>query len=452
MTLRLRLMVIIGLSFTILWSAASVWMFLDVRSNFRAALDERLAASARMVAALVAQLPDTPAPGPTAPQSVLDLVAKDGVACEVRLMHGGLVARTQNSPPELGMVTNGYSTRMMRGELWRSYTLDQGGKRVTTADRVDKRQALLFRILLAMAIPFVIAMLGSLIVLWLGIRRGLAPLDTIRAALAVRNPNATDPLPVAKLPAEIAPLVQTINQLLDRTQSAIERERRFTGDAAHELRTPLTAIKTHLQVARLTSGEQNAASLEHAETGVQRLQHTLEQLLTLARVEGPFAFGGEKTATAKEIARLAIDQIPAGLKDRLVQDPQDGDIGVLASPTLIATALRNLLDNALRYSPPGSPVKLHISASAESVCFSVLDEGTALDEADRTRAAQRFWRKGTGHGSGLGLSIVEAIAKRFGGEFRLLTREEAGMIAQLVLPRHIQVISEQAKVESVPQG
>lgn len=452
MTLRLRLMVIIGLSFTVLWCAASVWMFFDVRNNFRTALDERLAASARMVAALVAQLPDTPSPSATAPQSVLDLAAKDGVACEVRLMHGGLVARTLNSPAELGMVTSGYSTRMMRGELWRSYTLDQGGKRVTTADRVDKRQALLLRILLAMAIPFVIAMLGSLIVLWLGIRRGLAPLETIREALSMRNPDATDPLPVAKLPAEIVPLVQTINQLLDRTQSAIERERRFTGDAAHELRTPLTAVKTHLQVARLTSGEQNAVSLEHAETGVQRLQYTLEQLLTLARVEGPFAFGVENTATTKEIVKLAIDQIPADSKERVVHDPQDEDIGVCASPTLIATALRNLLDNALRYSPPGSPVTLRISASAESVCFSVLDEGAGLSEADRTRAAQRFWRKGTGHGSGLGLSIVEAIAKRFGGEFRLLPREAVGMVAQLVLPRLNHVRSEQTNLESVPLG
>ncbi|MGE5622632.1 MAG: sensor histidine kinase N-terminal domain-containing protein, partial [Bacillota bacterium] len=253
MTLRLRLMAIIGLSFTLLWGAASIWMFLDMRNNFRAALDERLAASARMVAALVAQLPDTPGPAAAAPQSVLDLAARDGVACEVRLMPGGLVARTQNSPPELGMATSGYSTRMMRGELWRSYTLEQGGKRVTTADRVDKRRALLRNVLLAMAVLFLIAMLGSLIVLWLGIRRGLAPLETIRQALAIRNPDATDPLPAAKLPAEIAPLVHTINLLLARTQSAIERERRFTGDAAHELRTPLTAVKTHLQVARLTS-------------------------------------------------------------------------------------------------------------------------------------------------------------------------------------------------------
>lgn len=435
MTLRLRLMAIIGLSFTILWSAASVWMFLDMRNNFRAALDERLAASARMVAALVAQLPAAPATAATAPQSVLDLAAKDGVACEVRLMPGGLVARTQNSPPELGMVTSGYSTRMMRGELWRSYTLEQGGKRVTTADRVDKRRALLRSVVLAMAVPFLIAMLGSLVVLWLGIQRGLAPLETIRQALSMRDPEATDPLPVAKLPAEIAPLVNTINQLLARTQSAIERERRFTGDAAHELRTPLTAVKTHLQVARLTSGEQNASSLAHAETAVQRLQHTLEQLLTLARIEGPFSFDQEKMATAEEIAHLAIDEIPAGLRERVLHVPHNGEHYVSASPTLAATALRNLLDNALRYSPPHSAVTLQVSASAESIRFSVFDEGAGLSASERDGAVRRFWRKGIGQGSGLGLSIVEAIAKRFGGEFRLLERHDVGTEARLVLPR-----------------
>lgn len=448
MTLRLRLMLIIGLSFTLLWGAASVWMFLDVRNNFRDALDERLAASARMVAALVTQLPETPGPASAAPQSMLDLVAKDGVACEVRLMHGGLVARTQNSPSELGMVANGYSTRMMRGELWRSYSLEQGGKRVTTADRVDKRQALLLKILLATAVPFVIAMLGSLIVLWIGIRRGLAPLEAIRHALSVRTPDATDPLPAAKLPAEIAPLVHTINQLLARTQSAIERERRFTGDAAHELRTPLTAVKTHLQVARLTSGEQNAGSLAHAETGVQRLQHTLEQLLTLARVEGPFSFDTEHASAVEEIAQLAIAEIPADLKKRIVHDSLADGLYVGASPTLVATALRNLLDNALRYSPPDAPVTLRISASPESVCFCVHDEGPGLDDSDLDRAAQRFWRKGVGQGSGLGLSIVEAIAKRFDGEFRLLKRDGVGMTAQLVLPRLHRDHTRRADLES----
>ncbi len=432
MTLRLRLMAIIGLSFTILWGATSVWMFLDVRTKFRDALDERLAASARMVASLVSQMPDLP-DTESAPQSVLDVAAKDGVACEVRLLHGGLVARTHNSPSGLSMGQGGYSTRTIRGEQWRSYTLDQGGRRVTTADRVDKRQALLDNIIVATVVPFLIAMLGSLVVLWFGIRRGLDPLESIRQALADRKPDEVAALPATRVPAELSPLVQTINRLLDRTQSAIERERRFTGDAAHELRTPLTAIKTHIQVARLTAGNETVTSLEHAEEGVRRLQRTLEQLLTLARVESPSSFGGGETASAMEIAGLALNEISSESRKRVIVQG-DGYGHVAAPPALVATALRNLVDNALRYSPDTSPVILRVSESGESICFSILDEGQGLSEADRHQAVQRFWRKGTGQGSGLGLSIVEAIAKRFGGTFQMAPRSEGGTAAWIEFP------------------
>lgn len=434
MTLRLRLMVIIGVSFTLLWGMTSVWMFVDVRAEFRDALDERLAASARMVAGLVSQLPEVEGNPSSVPQTMLDVVTRDGVACEVRLERGGLIARTHNSPHGLGMVTSGYSTRTIEGTQWRSYTLEQGGKRVTTADRVDKRLALLRNIMLATVVPFVVAMLGSLVVLWFGIRRGLEPLELIRQALAERKPDAATPIPAAKLPGELVPLVETINSLLGRTQSAIERERRFTGDAAHELRTPLTAVKTHIQVARLTTGEETAKSLEQAEEGVQRLQHTLEQLLTLARVEGPFSFEGENTATALEIAQSAMNEIPPGTRKRIVIDAVNEQHGLTLPPVLVVTALRNLLDNALRYSLPDSPVILRLSSSTATFFFSVLDEGPGMNGPDRDRAVHRFWRKGTGQGSGLGLSIVEAIAKRFGGSFRLVERTEGGMMAQIELP------------------
>jgi signal transduction histidine kinase len=427
-------MVIIGLSFTILWGAASVWMFLDVRTKFRDALDERLAASARMVAGLVSQIPNSPGTPSSAPQSVLDVVAKDGVACEVQLLHGGLVARTHNSPTGLSQVKIGYSTRTMRGEQWRSYTLEQGGKRVTTADRVEKRQALMNNIIVATVVPFAIAMLGSLAVLWFGIRQGLAPLESIRQALAERKPDAVTPLPAARVPAELAQFVQTINLLLDRTLSAIEREHRFTGDAAHELRTPLTAIKTHIQVARLTADDETATALEYAEEGVQRLQYTLEQLLTLARVEGPFSYTGEGIATAKEIAELTIHEIPASSRQRIIIEPADAECHIAVPPSLVVTALRNLIDNALRYSPENSFVILRLSGSDKRFSFAVLDEGECLNEVDRAQVVQRFWRRGSGQGSGLGLSIVDAIVKRFGGNFQLLAHGEKGTIAQIEFP------------------
>lgn len=437
MTLRLRLMVIIGLSFSILWSGMSLWMFLDVRTKFRGALDERLAASARMVAGLMSQMPEQDGKAAQASRNVLDVVAKDGVACEVRMLRGGVITRTQDSPDGLGIVTIGYRTRTIEGQEWRSFTLEQGDKRITTADRVDRRQALLRDIVLATVIPFLVAMLGSLLVLWFGIRRGLAPLEAIRAALAVRKPDAVTPLPDAQVPAELAPLVRTINSLLGRTQNAIERERRFTGDAAHELRTPLTAVKTHIQVARIATGDEIARSLEHAEQGVQRLQHTLEQLLTLARLEGPFSFDGEKPVTAHAIAEMAIGEIPAESRHRIAIDMAGdpaGARGIGIPPALAVTALRNLLDNALRYSPADTAVTLRLESMPRSCRFSVLDQGAGMNDIESSQAARRFWRKAGGQGSGLGLSIVEAIMKRFGGSFTLTAREGGGMNAQIDLP------------------
>src|SRR5690606_31421141 len=361
MTLRLRLMIIIGVSFTLLWGATSVWMLMDVRMQFRDALDERLAASANMVAGLVVQLPDAQGNMPVMPESILDVAARDGVACEIRQIRGGVLARTVGTPKGLSSVAIGFSTRTIDGEQWRSYTLEHEGKRVTTADRVDKRHDLLHNIVLATVVPFIVAILGSLLVLWFGITKGLAPLEAIRQALAERKPDALHPLTSTRVPAELEPLVRTINLLLGRTQSAMERERRFTGDAAHELRTPLTAVKTHIQVARMTaSGDDTVEALSNAEAGVQRLQHTPQQLLTLARVEGPFTFENTDTATVAEVIETALAELDTQDRVKIVASPGFEQASVAASRILAATALRNVLENALRYSPAPGPVTVTV--------------------------------------------------------------------------------------------
>lgn len=436
MTLRLRLMLIIGVSFSILWGATSVWMLLDVRTEFRNALDERLAASARMVHNLLAQMPTAPAEASATPPVPLEHVTKDGVACEIRLVRGGILARTRGSPQGLGMVKSGYNTRTIDGQQWRSFTLEENGRRVTTADRIEKRRDLLADIVYATVVPFLVAMIGSLLVLWLGIRKGLAPLESVREALAARKPDALQPVAASGVPAELKPLVQTINSLLGRTQNAMERERRFTGDAAHELRSPLTAIKTHLQVARMTaSNDDTVSALDNAEKGVQRLQHTLEQLLTLARVEGPFSFETGDASSIAVITKLVLDELPADDKRRILVDNQAGELQVPVPAILAATALRNLVENALRYSPEARPVRIEVSAAEDFITFAVNDEGSGLNDTERSQAVQRFWRKGNGKGSGLGLSIVEAIVNRYGGRFHLTARAEGGTRADIAFPR-----------------
>ena len=435
MSLRLRLLLIIGLPFVLLWLAASTWMLVDLRTEFRAALDERLAASAHMVAGLLAQLPPAPVADISPVRPMPSISAINGVACEVRQLRGNIVARTGNSPERLGMALPGYRTRTIDGERWRSFTLEQNGLRVTTADRVERREQLLYGVARAAAIPVLIALAGSLLALGLGVRTGLAPLESIRAALATREPGALQPLPHSRVPFELGPLVATVNALLARVAGALERERRFTGDAAHELRTPLTAVKTHLQVARLcTDAEGTSEALAQAEAGVNRLQHTIEQLLILARLDAPFPSDNQDQGRANAIARSAIAQIAPASQSRIVIE-QTGTDGALAMPSgLAVTALRNLLDNALRHSPPGSEVFLRIEKVNRQVSFRVEDCGSGMSDDDIARSVERFWRKGRGHGCGLGLSIVDTIVQHYGGELALANRAGGGLSAHLRLP------------------
>jgi signal transduction histidine kinase len=446
LTLRLRLVVIIGVSLTLLWSVVAVWMFMDVRDQLRTALDERLAASARMVAGLVARLPADRLQVNSPPVLPLDVIARDGLACEVSLVRGEVgtqpIARTATSPGLEGAAL-GYSTSVHGGKSWRTYVLQVGGVRIATADRVDAREGLLREVALSAAVPFAIAMAGSLLLLWIGVGRGLAPIERVRTALLDRRADAGAPLPAIDAPPELQPLIDTIANLLERVQGAIERERRFTDDAAHELRTPLTAIKTHLQVLRLACNEvalQGAAgeALANAQQGVARLHRTLEQLLQLARLGDAAMPEQPQRADAMRAARQAIADAtgdPSGVELRA----ETGSASLAVPEALLVSALRNLLDNALQHSPRPGSVVLQVERLPGEVVFCVLDEGPGMSAADVAQAPQRFWRRasvnGSGDtGSGLGLSIVDAIARRHGGALRLAPRPDAGMQACLCFP------------------
>jgi two-component system sensor histidine kinase QseC len=454
MTLRLRLVAIIGLSLTLLWSVVAVWMFMDVREQLRSALDERLAASARMVAGLVARLPAERLQVNGPPVLPLDVIARDGLACEVSLVRSEVaiqpIARTATSPGLEGAAL-GYSTSVYGGKPWRTYVLQVGEVRIATADRMDAREGLLREIALSAAVPFAVAMAVSLALLWIGVGRGLAPIERVRTALLNRRADDQSPLPAIDAPPELQPFIDTVARLLVRVQDAIERERRFTDDAAHELRTPLTAIKTHLQVLRLACGESGlhgaaGEALANAQQGVARLHRTLEQLLLLARLEGAAKPEKAPRADALHAAQQAIDDASAvapqvgGASIRCVELQATTNAASLAIPeALLVSALRNLLDNALRHSPRQSTVVLRIERLPGHVAFCVLDEGPGMSAAEVVQAAQRFWRRGSGSvdgdiGSGLGLSIVDAIARRYGGELHLEPRQVVGMEARLCFP------------------
>ncbi|HLQ84571.1 MAG TPA: ATP-binding protein [Salinisphaeraceae bacterium] len=438
MSLRLRLVISIGVALTLLWSASAIWLWRDVSQDLQNMLDDRLAMSANMVAGLLKrQLAfESSSGGRDFSNALLSVPASQGMACQVRSMRGDVIAATDGAPAQLGgtMAAPGFHTQVVDGNVWRTYTLQASGVSITTADRMSGRDLLRRQIALTVGMPFLIAAVGGLLLLWLGTTRGLRPLRRLRRELAQRSPDALDPLATTRLPLELKPLIETLNQLLGRTQHAMQRERHFTNDAAHELRTPLTAISTHLQVARMTSGSTAETALADAAAGVARMQSTLEQLLLLARVEGRLPFDERDSIdAATTVVRAIADCNDAGAS-RIIKTVRDGEARLAVASALAVVALRNLIDNALRYAPADSMVTVAATSDETSVCFRVSDQGPGLPPAEAAQATQRFWRSGRQHGSGLGLTIVAAIAERYGGSLEL-SNLEPGLEVCLRLPR-----------------
>lgn len=435
-SLKTRLLLIIGVTLTLLWAAAAMLMLHDLDRTFQDTLDERLAMSARMVASLVGDsiaLRDSSAHTPGTPAA---LPAWRGLACQVRSLSGAVLASTDATPDLSGQARTGHESRSIDGVDWRVYTLHAGAITVTTADRMDERDALKHRMLLAAVVPFIVAAAGGLLALWLGASQGLAPLDKLRSTLARRRPDDSHPVARGNTPAELQPLLDTLNQLLARVGQAVQRERHFTDDAAHELRTPLTAINTQLQLAQRSQGTQQQDALEDAMRGVRRMQATLEQLLLLARVEGELPFDDVDSIDTATV----VQQASAHLDDDNIQrlqlhaTPQVRRTRLAAAPALAVTALRNLIDNALHYSPASESVDIQVHIVDAQLQFIIRDHGNGFGE-QAARGDERFWRGTHGiDGSGLGLTIVAAIAQRYGGGLDLEDAPDGGARVRLRLP------------------
>ncbi len=438
MSLRNRLLLILGGTFIVLWGLAALWLLGDLRREVTVALDERLASSARMVAGLLEQLPQPLPSHSVNPLSSIEMGLESGLVCQVRSLRGEVLVRTPNMPQgSLAEHSVGFHEISIGHERWRSFTLKRQHLWVTTADRIDERETLQSAILIAAALPVALALLGSLVLIWFGIGRGLSPLQSLRSLLEQRDAEDLQPVHVQRLPKDLQPLVATLNQLFARIAAALERERRFTNDAAHELRTPLTAVKTHLQVAQMSSGDVAEHALQQAETAVDRMHTGLEQLLLLARVESTQDFEKDGQVSAQTLARHALADliaVPGYQRIEVVNELTD-EVYVAVPESLAVASLRNLLDNALRYSPAESSVELYMALEDKQLLLRVRDAGVGLSAADIEQAKQRFWRTAaTQSGSGLGLAIVQAVTERYGGELRLQAAPTGGLDALLYLP------------------
>jgi signal transduction histidine kinase len=210
-------------------------------------------------------------------------------------------------------------------------------------------------------------------------------------------------------------LIAALNALFDRLRTSLEQERRFTADAAHELRTPLAAVKTQAQVALGATGEdERSRALGNVVAGTDRATRLVEQLLVLARLDPQKVLPHGQTVDLHELARQGVAELaPAAAAKGVEVSLAAGDAAPVAGDAvLLAVLLRNLLDNAVRYTPAGGEVEVSVRRTTGGVSLAVVDNGPGIPEAERGRVFERFHRVlGSGEeGSGLGLSIVRRIA------------------------------------------
>ena len=338
----------------------------------------------------------------------------------------------------------GLTTRWINGHTWRVSTGYNRSNHLTimVAERANYRQQLENRltqdsvVVMLITYPF----LGFLI--WVIVGRGLDTLRRVAKEVHQRAPTYLEPVDLESVPSEIEPLVSELNSLFGRLQAAFEREKRFTADAAHELKTPLAALSTQTQVAlRAATETEKKEALLKVLSGVQRSTHVVQQLLTLSRMEPEAGLKDPTTIhLAKQAADIAAMLAPEAIKKNIELEllaPESKAI-IIGNTTAIDILLRNLLDNAIRYSPPNSFVSIDIQEDENHVILIVRDNGPGIPENLRKRVFERFYRVigNNAPGSGLGLSIVQQIATLHHAEIELHTPVEGkGVEFRIVFPR-----------------
>ncbi|MEY4980539.1 MAG: hypothetical protein RLZZ352_2809 [Pseudomonadota bacterium] len=267
-----------------------------------------------------------------------------------------------------------------------------------------------------------------------GIRRGLSPLTRLTDQLENRSVNALSPIGMTQAPSEVHALVQAINGLLDEVARSVNQEKRFINDAAHQLRTPLAGLITQVELAqRETTDPALSQRLTKVLTGAQRSAHLVHQLLTLARTETRARSEPlDLPMLAREVAR---EWTPRALAAGMDLGYEGEDHLMMHGDALqLREAMTNLIDNALRYTPRGSTITLLVQSLPTGVLLAVEDNGPGLSEDDVAHVFQRFWRGSEQPGGcGLGLAIVQEIARRHGGEARVQRLTPQGLRVELRL-------------------
>ena len=394
---------------------ATVATYLRARDEASAMFDVQLSQLASSVTGMPLSVPPgSIATGSGSAPLVVQVWNRDGV--QVYRSQGTREVPAQRSP--------GFSTVPTREGPWRVFSVLAGGELVQVAQPLALRDQLAASLALSTILPWLVAAPLIALLLWFAIERALKPLDRLASAVGERTPAELAPLPSGGWPREVTPLVGALNDLLARLHGALDTQKAFVADAAHELRTPLAAVHLQAELAERARGEpERAAALASLRGGLKRATRVVEQLLSLARqddarAEAPFA-RVDLAALARDVvgahARIAAAKDVDLGAERLEALAVDGD-----AAALFALA-DNLVDNAVRYTPPGGQVDVSVERRDGAPALVVRDDGPGIPPGERAQVFQRFARgsHADAPGSGLGLAIVRRIAERHGATVTL---------------------------------
>ncbi len=400
----------------VVWMGTAAFVGYEAKHEVDELLDAHLAQSAALLVVQQNATPDDDEPLLDAPtlHKYANRVAYQVFDEDRLVMHSPNVAHTP-----MAKHTQGFETLTLAdGKSWRIFAAPGRSKdvQIYVAERVDSRDEILWAVLRGFLPPLTIALPLLLIGLWLNVRSGLQPLQRLRQALLKRDTQTLTPVSLSETPQEVQPMLDALNDLLQRLSQRMETERRFTADAAHELRTPIAAIRAQAQVAlsSTTNDEVRQQAMQDTLLGCDRASRVVEQLLTLARVEGPQDVASEPFRLDQLAQQVLADLTPDALRrgqtlELLAPEP----LQVNGQSTLWQILLRNLIDNAMRYSPDGAVVRINAQRlDPIHVQVIVQDSGGGLSSADMARLGERFFRVlgNQATGSGLGWSIVHHIA------------------------------------------
>lgn len=426
-SLKGRVLLVLGITITLCWAGALTVLVVYTLSGQSSHWDSKLQAIGTKI---LLAIPSGAKLKPSFSHSLQlrdDSISRDvNLTFQVWTERKNLIVRAPDSPrvPLLPSFTDGFTSATVDGERWRIFSVSDSTGEVSV--QVAMRHSVIdqeIRHKIFGALGFVTALLGVAgLLMWFAMGKSLQPLTAIQAAVRRRRKFDLTPLPVAQLPAEIRPLVESFNHLLDQLDQAMQGERRFIGDAAHELRTPLSALQAQAQVAlRATTLEGKDAALVKLLAVAERSTRLSDQLLDLARMDAGVHAPQKSLAELSELILHVSQEFDMQAQQQrraiilaLTPCPIECDVDE------IGILLRNLLDNALRYTTEGGRVKLSCGyredaegAGTRRVCLEVADDGPGVPEAEHQAIFRRFHRVAGngGRGSGIGLSLVAGIAQ-----------------------------------------